>query len=129
MSRIQGTRFTDLEADQRELAALAWNPRKTIEQRWVVEIYSWWRVSRLQSEVVQTLQTAVNSGEQADYRKFAELVNQRPAASLRDLFQFRALDAPIPIEEVEPIEAILRVSIRPACRWARCRRKPMNPWR
>ncbi|MDX1497696.1 MAG: glutamate synthase large subunit, partial [Salinisphaeraceae bacterium] len=31
-SRIQGTAFADLHADQAELAKLAWNPRKPIEQ-------------------------------------------------------------------------------------------------
>ncbi|MEE4376197.1 MAG: glutamate synthase large subunit [Candidatus Competibacteraceae bacterium] len=107
VSRIQGTRFADLEADQHALAKFAWNPRKLIEQGGLLKYIHGGEYHAFNPEVVQTLQTAVNSGEQADYQKFAELVNQRPAASLRDLFQFRKVGVPIPLEEVEPIETIL----------------------
>src|SRR3546814_14239529 len=33
VSRLQGARFADIEADQRQLAELAWSARKPIEQR------------------------------------------------------------------------------------------------
>jgi glutamate synthase (NADPH) large chain len=35
------------------------------------------------------------------------LVNERPVSCIRDLLKLKALAAPIPIEEVEPISAIL----------------------
>ncbi len=36
-------------------------------------------------DVVRTLQQAVQSGEYSDYQQYAKLVNERPAATLRDL--------------------------------------------
>ena len=54
---------------------------------------------------VQALQKAAISGEMADYRQYAELVHTRPPTNLRDLLDFVPHD-PIPIDEVEPMEAI-----------------------
>jgi glutamate synthase domain-containing protein 2/glutamate synthase domain-containing protein 1/glutamate synthase domain-containing protein 3 len=58
-------------------------------------------------QVVKALQQAVASGEQSDYRRYTSLIYNRPATSIRDLLAFRP-GAPIPIEEVEPAEAIIR---------------------
>jgi glutamate synthase (NADPH/NADH) large chain len=58
-------------------------------------------------EVIATLQAAVASGDYPAYLRFAELVNGRPAATLRDLLELQHLGASIPLDEVEPLEAIL----------------------
>jgi glutamate synthase (NADPH/NADH) large chain len=58
-------------------------------------------------EVIATLQAAVASGDYPTYLRFAELVNGRPAATLRDLLVLQHLGASIPLDEVEPLEAIL----------------------
>jgi glutamate synthase (NADPH/NADH) large chain len=58
-------------------------------------------------EVIATLQAAVASGDYATYLRFAELVNQRPAATFRDLLELQHQGASIPLAEVEPLEAIL----------------------
>lgn len=42
------------------------------------------------------------------YRRYAELVQRRPAANLRDLLDFASRRQPAPLDEVEPVEAILR---------------------
>ena len=55
--------------------------------------------------LVRTLQKAAQSGDKEDYRRFTELVYQRPPTNLRDLFTFRST-APIPLEQVEPMESI-----------------------
>ena len=60
-------------------------------------------------EAIYLLQWAVRSGDYAKYREFAEHVNrfnQRPHV-IRGLFDFKP-QTPIPLEEVEPVEAILR---------------------
>ena len=57
-------------------------------------------------DVVGTLQQAVRSGDMADYRVYADLVNNRPACSLRDLFDLVEAREPIPLDEVEPASAI-----------------------
>ncbi|MFZ2362143.1 MAG: glutamate synthase large subunit [Anaerolineae bacterium] len=42
------------------------------------------------------------------YLRYAELVQRRPAANLRDLLDFAPRREPVPLDEVEPAEAILR---------------------
>jgi glutamate synthase (NADPH/NADH) large chain/glutamate synthase (ferredoxin) len=55
--------------------------------------------------LVRTLQKAAQSGDREDYQRFTELVYQRPPTTLRDLLTFRPT-APIPLEQVEPMESI-----------------------
>ncbi|HEX6481150.1 MAG TPA: glutamate synthase-related protein [Ktedonobacteraceae bacterium] len=55
--------------------------------------------------LVRTLQKAAQSGDREDYQRFSEMVYQRPPTTLRDLFTFRPA-APIPLEQVEPMESI-----------------------
>ncbi len=57
-------------------------------------------------QVLDTLHTAVHTNEWADYEKYAQLVNTREPICLRDLLDFSSDRAPIPIEEVEPVELI-----------------------
>ncbi|MBC8160901.1 MAG: glutamate synthase large subunit, partial [Roseiflexaceae bacterium] len=58
-------------------------------------------------EVVRALQKAATSGSYADYTAYSNLVHSRPPMELRDLLQIQQ-QAAIAVEEVEPIERILR---------------------
>jgi|GEM_PF-786 len=58
-------------------------------------------------QVVKALQQAARSGERADYQRYVELVYSRPPMAIRDLLTFRP-GRPIPLEEVEPAEMIVR---------------------
>jgi len=53
------------------------------------------------------LQAAVVAGDYELYKLYAQLVNERPASTLRDLLAFNFLPQPIALDEVEPLEAIL----------------------
>ncbi len=55
-----------------------------------------------------TLQNAVKQDDYALYKEFADLVNQRPPTEPHDLLDFAISDRPVPIDEVEPIDAICR---------------------
>ena len=61
-------------------------------------------------ETVFKLQHATRSGQYAIYRDYARLVNEqsRRRATLRGLFDLVSTHPPIPIDEVEPVEAILK---------------------
>ncbi|MGQ0679728.1 MAG: glutamate synthase large subunit [Actinomycetota bacterium] len=60
-------------------------------------------------EVVESLHIAIKTDDWAPYGRFAELVAQRPQTEPRDLFKFvPAAAGPVPLEEVEPVEAICR---------------------
>jgi glutamate synthase (NADPH/NADH) large chain len=58
-------------------------------------------------DVVATLQSAVMTGDYEQYREFAALVNERPVSCIRDLLKLNSSAAAIPIQEVEPISAII----------------------
>ncbi len=107
VSRIQGASFTDLEAEQIQLAKRAWRRRQPIEPGGLLKYIHGGEYHAYNPDVVGALQQAVASGDYADYQRYAALVNDRPVATFRDLFQVKPLGQPIPLEEVEPIEAIL----------------------
>jgi glutamate synthase domain-containing protein 2/glutamate synthase domain-containing protein 1/glutamate synthase domain-containing protein 3 len=54
------------------------------------------------------LQQAVKGGGFDRYEHFAKLVNERRPAALRDLLAVEPAGAPVPLDEVEPAEEILR---------------------
>ncbi|HPE74393.1 MAG TPA: glutamate synthase central domain-containing protein, partial [Candidatus Competibacter sp.] len=97
-SRIQGAGFGDLEADQAELARRAWKRRLPIEPGGLLKYIHGGEYHAYNPDVVQTLQQAVASGDYADYRTFAQLVNERPVATLRDLLRLKPATQPIPLD-------------------------------
>src|SRR3546814_19631617 len=58
--------------------------------------------------VVQALQAAVRGDDAEAYARYADLVNGRPPTALRDLLRLNTSATPIPLDEVEPVESILR---------------------
>jgi len=108
-SRISGARFEELEADQKILAASAWVDRKPITQGGLLKYVHNSEYHAFNPDVVQTLQKAVQSGNYAMWRNYADLVNKRPVSMLRDLLAIRE-DAchPVPLSEVEPIKSIIK---------------------
>ncbi|ALP54186.1 glutamate synthase [Candidatus Tenderia electrophaga] len=107
-TRIEGTGFADLEADQEILQKLAWNPRKQVNQGGLLKYIHGGEAHAYDPDVVGTLQAAVNSGNYADWEKHAALINKRPPLALRDMLQLRADVEPVPLDEVEPAEALYK---------------------
>jgi glutamate synthase (NADPH/NADH) large chain len=105
-SRIEGADFEDLEGDTRYLALRAWNPRVGVEQGGIYKYVHGGEYHMYNPDVVGALQAAVVSGDYQHYKLYAQLVNGRPASALRDLLGLKAA-MPIPIDEVEPLEAVL----------------------
>jgi glutamate synthase (ferredoxin) len=60
-------------------------------------------------QTIHTLQKAVREGNYDSYKQYAKLVNEQNQQyfTLRGLLQFKSRQ-PVPIEEVEPIEAIMK---------------------
>ncbi len=105
-SRIEGARFVDIENDQKKLAVLAWQTRKPIEQGGLLKFVFNKEYHAFNPDVINNLHDAVRSGKYADYQRYADLVNKRPVATLRDLLKLDTSKS-IDVSEVEPIEAIL----------------------
>ena len=106
-SRIQGADLEDLERDAKFLAARAWNPNENVAQGGLLKYMHGGEYHMYNPDVVATLQAAVLTGEYARYLEFASLVNERPVSCIRDLLKLKAQAAPLPIDEVEPLSAIL----------------------
>ncbi|MCS6817120.1 MAG: glutamate synthase large subunit [Blastocatellia bacterium] len=58
--------------------------------------------------VIRALQRAVRGNERDAFRAYVRTVEEGPPVALRDLLDFRRATVPLSIEEVEPIEAIVR---------------------
>lgn len=104
-SRIQGANFSDFELDMSDLNKKAWSARKDLSHGGLLKYVHDGEYHAYNPDVVQTLQQAVRSGDYQDYLRYAELVNQRPVTTLRDLLQLHGGSA-IDIDEVEPASAL-----------------------
>jgi glutamate synthase (NADPH) large chain len=107
-SRIAGVGFDGLQRDQEALATVAWLPRKALDQGGLLKYVHGKEYHAFNPDVVMHLQQAVKSGDYAVWKKYATLVNDRPVATLRDLLGFSGAAKAIPLDEVEPVEAILK---------------------
>ena len=108
-SRIGGATFEDLQADAARIAAVAWNNNALPDIGGLLQYTPHGEYHQYNPDVVTRLQRAVRSGSQEDWRDYAAAVNERPPAALRDLFDLdTAACTPIPLDEVEPVESIVK---------------------
>ncbi len=107
-SRIAGAGFAHLEFDQVQLARAARLKRKPVVAGGLLKYVHGGEYHAYNPDVVMSLQRAVVSNDTADYKTYADHCNDRPVAALRDLLNLKPSPAPIPLEDVEPIDAILK---------------------
>ncbi len=103
-SRIEGAGFYDFQQDQQMLADMAWKPRKPILQGGLLKYIHGGEYHAFNPDVVRLLQESVTTGDYGTYQEYAALINERPVATLRDLFRFRGDIKPVDLDEVEPVE-------------------------
>ncbi|WP_420064564.1 glutamate synthase large subunit [Pectobacterium colocasium] len=109
VSRIGGANYSDFEQDLLNLSKRAWLKRKTLEQGGLLKFVHGGEYHAYNPDVVTTLQTAVKTGEYSDYEQYAKLVNERPAATLRDLLALKPQEgAAIAIDDVEPASEMFK---------------------
>lgn len=105
ISRIQGAGFEQLEEEQKQLSKVAWNTRKLTEQGGLLKYVHGGEYHAYNPDVVQSLQEAVRTGDINKYRVYADEVNDRPVASIRDMLRLKLDDSKaISIDDVEPAE-------------------------
>src|SRR5581483_8159767 len=107
-SRIGGASFADLEHEQLLLAAEAWNQAQSLRAGGLYKYVHGGEYHMYNPDVIGTLQKAVRTGNPRDYREYADYVDRRPPSALRDLLGLKPAAEPIPLEEVEPVDAILK---------------------
>jgi glutamate synthase (NADPH/NADH) large chain len=107
-SRISGTGYEELHADQAAVAKRAWNVRKKREQGGLLKFVHGGEYHAYNPDVIGTLHKAVQGGSYDDYKEYAALVNERPAMVLRDLLSLKLADQPLALDDVEDLGAILK---------------------
>ncbi|GAL10629.1 glutamate synthase [NADPH] large chain [Vibrio astriarenae] len=107
-TRIQGADFEDFQQDLLNLSRKAWAKRKSIEHGGLLKYVHGGEYHAYNPDVVGTLQTAVKSGDNHDYRSFAQQVNQRPVATLRDLLKLKPAQQPLQLEKIEPTSELFK---------------------
>ncbi|MGH8380489.1 glutamate synthase large subunit [Pseudomonas sp.] len=107
-SRLKGARFVDIENEQKLLAAEAWSARKPIQQGGLLKFVHGGEYHAYNPDVVNTLQAAVQQGDYAKFKEYTTLVDQRPVSMIRDLLKVKVAEQPLVLEEVEPLDAILK---------------------
>ncbi|WP_438971843.1 glutamate synthase-related protein, partial [Methylophaga sp.] len=107
-SRISGTGYDDLQADDKKLAKLAWNQRKKRGQGGLLKFIHGGEYHAYNPDIIATLQKAVQGGDYDDYKAYASLVNERSPMVLRDLMKVKLADKPLTVGEVEDVSHILK---------------------
>jgi len=107
-SRIEGIDFPDLETDLKILAKAAFDPQVETSQGGLLKYIHGGEYHAYNPDVVQQLQAAVTSGEYEDYAIYAKTVDGRRPAMLRDLLDLKPKGDPIPIDQVESVESIVK---------------------
>eukprot|EP00095_Tigriopus_kingsejongensis_P005902 snap_masked-scaffold502_size153915-processed-gene-0.12 protein:Tk05902 transcript:snap_masked-scaffold502_size153915-processed-gene-0.12-mRNA-1 annotation:"glutamate synthase" len=107
-SRIQGADFDDFQQDLINLSRRAWLKRKPLELGGLLKYVHDGEYHAYNPDVVNTLQSAVKSGESVDYKTYADTVNSRPVSSLRDLMRIKPVENPTVLEHVEPASELFK---------------------
>ena len=108
-SRISGANFDDFAQDQFNLSKKAWLRRKPLEQGGLLKFVHGGEYHAYNPDVVQSLQKAVNNGNYEDYKRYVDIVNNRPAATLRDLLKLNPPEnAAIALDQVELEESLFK---------------------
>jgi glutamate synthase domain-containing protein 2/glutamate synthase domain-containing protein 1/glutamate synthase domain-containing protein 3 len=102
---VGGALLSDLAADVLARHARAFGEARDLEEGGEFRYRKGAEAHAFEPRVVKALHAALRGGTRLDYRRYAELVESRPPIALRDLLRLRA-GAAIPLEEVEPAEAL-----------------------
>ena len=109
-SRLSGIGFEHIAAETLHFHTKAFSStdeRKTLQEAGYFRFRRNGEFHAFNPTVFKALHKFVKSGEAEDYTQYAEAIGEGEPSSLRDLLTFKP-STPIPIEEVEPAEDIVR---------------------
>ena len=107
VSRVGGKTFQDLDVEMRSLQRYALSNISEITQGGLLKFVHGGEYHAYNPEVVKKLQEAVSTGSQDIYREYADLVNLRPPAMLRDLMELKYPQKPQKVN-VAPASELLQ---------------------
>jgi glutamate synthase (NADPH) large chain len=112
-SRIGGIGLSEIAGEALERHEKAFFPARKAELLDVGGEYQWRKTGEFHlfnPETVHTLQKATRNGDYETFKKYSGLINEQAAqqATLRGLLKFKEERTPVPIEEVETVEEIVK---------------------
>ena len=105
-TKIGGAGFAELQEDLEKVARQAWTDQVRPVRDGIYRFMHGGEDHAYNPDVVINLQQAVASGDWADYRKFADAVNERPVLSIRDLLALKPARKPAALSRVEKEDKI-----------------------
>jgi glutamate synthase (NADPH/NADH) large chain len=100
-SRIKGADFSDIQQDAINLTRKAFLPHQKVNHGGLLKYVHGGEYHAFNPNVVNYLQRAVQNGDYNDYRTFADEVNNRPVATIRDLLKLKDDCQAIDLDQVE----------------------------
>jgi glutamate synthase domain-containing protein 2/glutamate synthase domain-containing protein 3 len=108
-ARLSGIGVPEIEADVLRRHAEAYSdPAPKLADLGFVRYRKEGEPHAFEPPTVKLLQEAVNTGSPEAYRAYREHVAHHAPTAVRDLLNVRPLGAPVPLAEVEPVEAIVK---------------------
>lgn len=107
-SRIEGVGFSFFDKEIRQLAQSAWNKNTPVKQGGLIKYVHGHETHAFGPDIVETIRKAVRDNSKSDYKKYVNMVDGRYPMYLRDLLGLKKVKEPIPLDEIEPQENILR---------------------
>lgn len=108
LSRIEGACWNTLESEAKTLVSTAYDLLEKHDVGGIGKLMVGGEYHCYNPDVIALMQKAASTGDYALYKQFADHVNSRPVATLRDLMSINSDLPPISIDEVEPLENIVR---------------------
>ena len=107
-SRIGGANLDVIAEEVRRRHAAAFVEQPTLESGGHYQYRKDGEPHLFNPLTVHKLQAACRTGSYATFKEYSALVNDQSPCTLRGMMELRATRPPVPIEEVEPAEAIVR---------------------
>ncbi len=107
-SRISGAGLEVFATDMLQFHAEAFGENPALQDRGVYRFRKAGEYHALNPLVFKALHKAVRTESFEAFEEYAKRVDERPVCNLRDLLQYKKAATPLPLEEVEPVEDIVR---------------------
>ena len=108
ISRIAGKNFDDLDNENKKLSEYATSNLSDISVGGLLKYVHGGEYHTYNPEIVKKLQEAVSTGSDQKYQEYADLVDKRPPAMLRDILGIKKSKKSIDIKKVEASKNILK---------------------
>ena len=105
---LGGATLLTLATDQLHFHAEAFGEAPALLDRGIYRFRKAGEYHALNPQVFVTLHKAVRNEDFGAFEAYARLVDERPPCTVRDLLQVKKARAPLSLDEVEPIEAVVQ---------------------